>query len=497
MGILKYQEELTVMIDLLNELLDKYKKIPIQAKVSIWFVVCSVLQKGISFITVPIFTRLMSTEQYGSYSTYTSWYSVLIVFTSLNLYYGVFNNAMIKFENDRERYISSMQGLVTLITSGLFVLYLMFQDVCNSILEMNTLLVLLLFIELLLTPALQFWTVHNRFDYRYKPIVIVTLIKSILNPFVGIVFVLISEQKDVARIVSVVLVEVIICGTIAVYQFYKGKCFCDKEYWKYAVAFNVPLIPHYLSGTILNQADRIIISNMVGASAVAFYSVSYNLAQVMNMFTTAIVSSFTPWVYRKLRDKETQDISIVVNMLLLIMFGLLTILLFLAPEALLIIGGKEYAEAVYVIPPITASVFFIFQYNLFSNIEFYYAERRYVLIGSMVAALLNVILNIIFIPMFGYYAAGYTTLFCYIIYGISHLWFSKRVVKKNGGTGNIYNEKIILQMSFLIISLAILQNVLYQHTFIRYIIVALIFVVAIIKRNSIVGILKSIRKSEV
>ena len=485
------------MIKLLNKLLDKYKKIPIQAKASIWFVICSILQKGISFITIPIFTRLMSAEQYGRYSTYTSWYSVLIVFTSLNLYYGVFNNAMIKFENDRERYIASMQGLTIFITSISFIFYLLFQDICNSILGMNTLLVLLLFIELLVTPALQFWTVHNRFHYRYKYVVMVTLIKSILNPFVGIIFVLVSEQKDVARIMSVVLVEVIVCGTIAVYQFYKGKCFWDKKYWKYAVAFNVPLIPHYLSGTILNQADRIIISNMVGASAVAFYSVSYNLAQVMNMFTTAIVSSFTPWVYRKLRDKEIQDIAPVVNMLLLLMFGMLTILIFLAPEVLLIIAGKEYGEAVYVIPPITASVFFVFQYNLFSNIEFYYAERRYVLIGSIVAALLNVILNIIFIPMFGYYAAGYTTLFCYIIYGLSHLWFSKRVVRKNGGNGNIYNEKVILEMSFLIIGMAVVQNFLYQCMIIRYIIVIVIFGVAIFKRNSIVDILKSMRKREV
>lgn len=487
----------SVMAKLVNKMLGKYSKIPIEARASIWFVICSILQRGISFITVPIFTRLMSTEQYGFYSTYTSWYSVLIVFTSLNLYYGVFNNAMIKFENDRDRYISSMQGLVILITSIFFVFYLLFRDVCNSILGMNTPLVLLLFIELLVTPALQFWTVHNRFDYRYKTIVTVTLIKSILNPFVGIIFVLGSEQKDIARIISTVLVEVIICGTIATLQFYRGKCFCDKKYWKYAIVFNIPLIPHYLSGTILNQADRIMISNMVGPSAVAFYSVSYNLAQVMNMFITAIASSFTPWVYRKLRDKQTQDIAPVINILLLLMLCLLAVLMFLAPEVLLILAGKEYADAVYVIPPITASVFFIFQYNLFSNIEFYYAERKYVLIGSIAAALLNVILNAIFIPRFGYYAAGYTTLVCYIIYGLSHIWFSKRVVRKNGGNGNLYNEKVIIGMSFLIIGLTVVQNFLYQHLIIRYIIVVVILAIAFIKRNLVIGILKSIRKGEV
>lgn len=481
----------------MKRMFEKYRRIPIEAKASIWFVVCSILQRGISFITVPIFTRLMTTDQYGYYSTYTSWYSVLIIFSSLNLYYGVFNNAMIKYERDRNRYISSMQGLVTVSTSILFVLYIIFRQTFNLILGMTTPLVLLLFVELLVTPALQFWTVHKRFDYKYKSVVLVTLIKSILNPIIGILFVLASEQKDVARIVSTVLVEFIVCGVIAGYQFFKGKCFFEKEYWKYALIFNIPLIPHYLSGTILNQSDRIMISNMIGSTAVALYSVAYNLAQLMNMFTTAIASSFTPWVYRKLRSKNIDDIAPVINVLLLLMFGLLTILMFLAPELLRIIASPEYSEAVYVIPPIAASVFFIFQYNLFSNVEFYYSERRYVTLGSITAAFLNILLNAIFIPMFGYYAAGYTTLFCYIIYGLSHLWFSKRVVKKNEEIKKVYDDKTILIMSILIIGIAALQNYLYQHTIIRYFAVLLVVFIAFINRNHIINIFKNIRKGEV
>ena len=42
----------------------KYRSLSVQAKAALWFTICSFLQKGISFITVPIFTRLMSTEEY-------------------------------------------------------------------------------------------------------------------------------------------------------------------------------------------------------------------------------------------------------------------------------------------------------------------------------------------------------------------------------------------------------------------------------------------------
>ena len=67
---------------MLDRMIERYHKMNVTAKASIWFVFCSLMQKGISTITVPIFTRLMSTEEYGVYSLYLSWFSILTIFTS-------------------------------------------------------------------------------------------------------------------------------------------------------------------------------------------------------------------------------------------------------------------------------------------------------------------------------------------------------------------------------------------------------------------------------
>ena len=74
----------------MNKLLDKYKKIPAPVKAGLWFFICTVLQKGIVFLTVPIFTRLLTTEQYGLLTVYQSWMAIISVFTTLNLSAGVF-----------------------------------------------------------------------------------------------------------------------------------------------------------------------------------------------------------------------------------------------------------------------------------------------------------------------------------------------------------------------------------------------------------------------
>ena len=85
---------------------NKWNKLPLAAKVSTAYAVCSILQKCLSFITLPLFTRLLTTEQYGQLTIYSSWQGILSIFLTLNLAYGSFSTAMIKFENDRDGYIS-------------------------------------------------------------------------------------------------------------------------------------------------------------------------------------------------------------------------------------------------------------------------------------------------------------------------------------------------------------------------------------------------------
>lgn len=70
----------------MNKLLVKYRSIPVQVKASLWFLICAFLQKGISFITTPIFTRLLSTSEYGQYNVFNSWMNIIIVIVTLNLF---------------------------------------------------------------------------------------------------------------------------------------------------------------------------------------------------------------------------------------------------------------------------------------------------------------------------------------------------------------------------------------------------------------------------
>lgn len=104
----------------IKKLQEKYKEIPIQAKLALWITICTLVQKGISVITVPIFTRMMDTVSYGKVSAYFSWLNVLSIIASFRLGAGVYNKGLSKYKDDQEGYCLAMQYTTSIITIFLF-----------------------------------------------------------------------------------------------------------------------------------------------------------------------------------------------------------------------------------------------------------------------------------------------------------------------------------------------------------------------------------------
>lgn len=463
-------------------------------KSSIWFTICSVVQKAITLLSTPIFTRLLTTEQYGEYTVYQSWYQILTVFATLNLAAGVFNNGLLKYEDRRNEFTSSIQGLSTTVTGVLFLLYLCAIDFWNNILGLSTLYVVAMFVELLFVPAYNFWSKRERFSYRYKKLIVTTIIIAFGSPILALIAVLNTTYKAEARVLSYVLVQVCIGFIFYIYNAVRGKKFFDKEIWKFALAFNIPLIPHYLAFSMLNQVDRIMIDKMEGTGKAAIYGVAYSVAMIMTIVTTAINNSFIPYTYKAIRDGKFEDIKKNTNLLLLIVGGGCILAMAFSPEIIKIFASKSYYEAIWIMPPLAASVYFMFLYPLFGNIEFYFEKTKFVTIASCTGAVANVILNYIFIGKFGYLAAGYTTLFCYILFSFAHYVFHKKVIRqKLPEIRQIYDIKFMVGFSGVLLLIMFGMTMIYEYIFIRYSMIVLILCIAFIKRQAMINKLKEIR----
>ncbi|MCQ2567739.1 MAG: oligosaccharide flippase family protein [Mogibacterium sp.] len=463
-------------------------------KASLWFTISSVIQRGISLLTTPIFTRLLTTEEYGVYSVYQSWYSIIIIFTTLNLYAGVYNNGMTKWPEARRQYTSALQGLSTTITILCFLIYLCSMKFWNKLLGLSTLFVLSIFIEVLFVPAFNFWASGQRFNYEYKKLVGVSVGMGIASPVLGVIAVVLSPHKAEARVLSYVFVQVCVGLAFYIYNMYEGKKFFIKKYWIFALKFNIPLIPHYLAQTVLNQADRIMIAEMVGKGEAAIYSVAYTISMMFTIVTSAINNTFIPYTYKAIRDKKYKDLKKNASFLVLFVGAACIVAMAFGPEIIRIFAAPEYYDARWVVPPVAEALLFMFIFPLFCNIEFYFEQTKFIMVASGLAAAINVGLNYVAIKMFGYVAAAYTTLICYILLAIAHYIAHRKICREEGIYFELYDMKFILAISAVSLCIMMGMTLVYDSFAVRYAVIAMIVIVIVVKRNVVINKLREIKE---
>ena len=456
-------------------------------KTSIALIIAKFFQKGLGFITAPIFTRIMPSSEYGLISTFTSWQSIFYIIATLNMSQGVFNNGMLEFKKDRESFTYSILILANLITFLFTTIYIIGYKVLNPIIELPNILIIVMIIYFFVTPAYNYWLGKSRFEYKYKSIFILTTITTILSSVISIIFVLISptDKKAIAKIVSMESISIIVGIVFYIYTLVKAKGKIDFKYWKYALKINLPLIPHYLSMYVLASSDRIMISKLVNTSATAIYNISYTVASIVLIFWNAMDSAYAPWIYQKMDSKDYNSLKKRGEEVLLLFAGFAICITLFSPEIIRILGPKEYYEGVYIIPSVVAGVYFTAAFSLYMRVELYLKKSATIMFATICAALTNLVLNYIFILKYGYQAAGYTTLLCYMLLAIFH---AKNL--KNLGYGNVYNNKNIAIISSVVCLTIVCLSILYTHVILRYLLILIILLSCIKYRDKVVYLIK-------
>lgn len=449
-------------------ILERYRSAPVQIRASFWFLACSFLTKALSAVTAPIFTRLLTKDQYGQFSVFLSWQYVLGVFITLQLFYGVYTTGLVRFSDRRGEFVSAMEGLVLALVSAWGVIFFVFRAPLSRLLSLTPLQMACLLLVLWTGAVYDFWAAEQRTEYHYKGLVAVTLLGVAVSPAVQIALVLHAEDKVTARIIGLALSQLAVCAWMFFAHVRRCGRLFSRPFWIYALKFNIPLIPHYLAQNVLSSSDRIMIERMVSADAAGLYSLACSVAAVMNLFSSALIQSLSPWIYEKIKRREEDQIQRTLAASTAVMAAAVLALIVLAPEVVRVFAPASYYEAVRAIPPVAMGAYFTYLYNIFSHYEFYYQKTSFISLATIAAAVLNLGLNFIFIPLFGYVAAGYTTLICFIAYAAGHDLVMRRIADRYLDGHPILPARTVLTISGVLLAGGSLSGALYAHPVVRY-----------------------------
>ena len=436
-------------------------------KAGLGYTVGNYLIKGLSFLTIPLFARLLDTSDYGKYNSYMAFEAIVYIFVGLALHTS-FKKAKYRFEKDFNEYVSSCT-LLSILSFGFFItLSIITYPFLKGMWGIGNTLVILLFVHSFGSALIQFYNSYAALYYDYKKFLKLSIFNAVLNVFLSVILILVfrEENKYVGRILGTAIPVIIIGIYIITFFFGKAKPRVDKNYWKYGMGYSLPIIPHGLSQIILSQFDCIMINNMIGDSEAGIYSFGYNVYTIIQVTSNSLSNVWEPWFFEKIAKGDVESIRKKGQSFAICMLGVSTILVFLAPELIMILGTEEYADAVYCVPPIVVGGFFSFLYVLPCEVEYYYEKTKNIGIATCVAAGLNFILNYVCIRRFGYVAAAYTTLATYFLYFLFHYLMARKIQGFY-----LYDNKVIFIITFLALIVCTIGVLLIKQLVLRVIIV--------------------------
>lgn len=433
-------------------------------KSGIWYTASNFLVKSIGFITTPIFTRMLSKQEFGLYNNYISWLAIFTIIISLNID-STLISAKYDYEDKFDEYILSSLSLSTLSVLVWLIIFGFFSDAFVEWLNMELKYIFAMLLYLLFLPSIHFFQSRERFNFEYKKSVAASIILSLGTASLSVILVKNLDNRLDGRILGAVLPTVLLGFGFYVFFIIKGKRI-KISCWKYALPICIPYIPHLLSLSLLNSMDRVMITRWCGAEETAIYSLAYTCGSLVTLLMTSMNSAFAPWLGEKLAENRNDEISRFSKVYIGAFFVLAVGIMAVAPEVLLILGGQSYSEAKYVMTPIAMGCICQFLYTLFVNVEQFRKKTIGMAIASVIAASINYGLNVLLIPRVGYLAAAYTTLVGYLCLLLIHMFLVFRM-----GCKSVYDYKLIFFTVVVGIGIMIGMNFLYEINVVRYLFV--------------------------
>lgn len=427
-----------------------------------WYIFSSFFTKGINILLVPIYTKYLSPTDYGILNTLITLSLLMPLFISLYL-----DAAFARFFHEYKTYDNGLKKLYSTIFWFVFawgiVLTVSFIILSYFWLEKFLAIPFYPFAILAFTaPLIQqlgnLGAIFLKQSLEAKQTTIVETSSVLINTIVTLILLINFNFGVLARLIGGLV------GALFIFIFYliyftKNNLlflYVDKQILKKGLIYSLPLLPMAASGWINSFSDRIVLAKYSSLQDVGLFSLAYQAAMILYVLMDAITQVQSPLAMSGLiHDKQNtfRKLSVFLTMLFIVMASAHLTLTYFAKEIVLIFANKRYFHAYKVIGIIgTIYVFGALQRPIADIISFH--KKTWVLSsGVLISAFINLALNIIFVPMYGYFASAFITCISTVFYFV---WLYYWVFKF---------EKITLELQKnLIVALVYISAIILYYT---------------------------------
>lgn len=444
-------------------------------KAGFWYVMSAVLTKGISFLTTPIFARLMSKSDYGEFSNFANWQSILLIVVGIELY-NTLSRAYYDFRDDYDQYVSTVTIGSCVFTLIFFFLFWLCRGFIYRVVSIPPQYTLVLFCILMMQSCKSIYFTRERTMYRYKSVAIITMLCTVIPTLIAVALVIFlpEAQRLSGRIYGFYIPYALFGVYCAVVMIRAGKCF-KWSYFKYALVLAIPLMTHYLTTYLLTSTNVILTKSILDAEKAAIVSVTVSVMNILTVVFQAVTGALTTWMMDNLEQGKHDLVRkcsfIYAGAVAVISMGVML----LGPEVIWVLGGRKYAQAVTLIPGLSYSIFFQTVTTLLTIILTFDKNVVKTAIFTSAAAVLSIVARILLLPKFDYACLPLVS-----VVTLAILFVVNYILVRKAGYGDCIHMKMILVVAAVVGVCTLACDLLYAHTMIRYAVVLAMGVAALI-----------------
>lgn len=426
------------------------------------------LIKAVNLISIPVFSRLMLADEYGNISIFMTYVSIFVILLGLD-FHGAVSRGCLDFKDKKNQFLSVGVAFTAFYSLIIFCIINLFHSFFCHLLSIDWFQLNILLLYSYASFLLSYISAEYIFYFNYKMNTGLSIVVALCNFGLSVVLIetIFSDNRFLGRMLGAAIPTIIIGVILLIFLIYRGKMLFNKEYVLYFMKMGIPVIPHDLSHLILSNSDKVMISSMISSGANGIYSLVYNVGWMLAVLTEALNNVWIPWMFRKM---ESGDLSLLKNVFNIYMasFAMITIILeAISPEIVKLISPSGYWEGISIVIWIVFSSFLSFMYILYVNLEYYEKKTFLIPVGTVMAAAINIILNVCFLKKIGYEFAAISTVLSYFALVVFHMCIVVFVLRKK-----IIHSGLFIFFIAFVLGISLLFQIFLDKLLVRILVMA-------------------------
>ncbi len=420
--------------------MSKYKKL---AENTVIFALGNVLSKLILSLLLPLYTRVLTTAEYGTAELITSYSQLIIPLISMSIGDALFRFSMDKKQDSRTVLSNSY---IVLGAGTIFLLILVpFLKYISSIGKWSIYLALICIFSMWRSAFSLYSKAVGKSKIFALDNILYNLFLALSNIILLTVFHFGIQGYFLSQIIANVLSIIFLMYANKLFYIKFSNCISGKLI-KMMLIYSIPLIFNSISWGVMSTADRIMLKSMISESANGIYAAAAKIPSLLSLITGVFTQA---WSLSVIQDyEEEKDNKFYENVFKMthmgVVFGTL-LMLFCNNWLFSWLLGEDFAESVKYVPCLLIGTVFLTYSNYFSPLFSAVKNTKIIMISGLVASIINVILNYVLISSVGIIGACFATSISYAVTVIIRYFASRHFFRiKYGAWKIVVSEGLLI-----------------------------------------------------